>query len=287
MLSVLNHGNLEVDAFCQRNAAFFQNFESLQRLVDVLFQRVPPTDFADLIVFGLGRRIASDFDDILLLASERRGENALALVRNMFERLVTGRYIHNHPDEAEAFASFDFIQRRKLARRLLDTFGIRTENEERMQKLETEAKNVEDQFVIPECKQCGTTRLNHSWHRLDIVAMAANTEKRLDTLSGIELEEAQRTQDRFKSQVAVAYYHPMGQTHATFKSISTAFGEVGGELTSVLPEVDEIDCTVKHAHLLLLEGLLMVGQRLKPSGFDEAFNTAIHDFVEIWNSDAF
>src|SRR5688572_26592838 len=71
-LTALHRGTIEAVRFRQRQEQFVERFGSLQTLVRLAFDREPPSDAADLMVFSLGRRIACDFDDVLLLSTERR-----------------------------------------------------------------------------------------------------------------------------------------------------------------------------------------------------------------------
>jgi hypothetical protein len=265
--------------------AFFDRFDSLQQLVKLAFDRALPSGAASLVVFGLGRRIAADFDDVLLLCSERRAENALALIRPMFERLVTARYICNHPDETTLFAEYDLVQRRKMARRIKEVLGLSAEDEEKMQALEKDASRVEDRYRIDDCKKCKTTRINHTWHQLDVVAMVSKTEKPATELTPEQQEQAVQTRKRLMKMTVFGYYNPMGHMHATLKSISSAFKDEGGKLVITLPNDSDIATTMELAHLLLLESLLIQGEQFSLDNFAAAHEQATRDFNVVWHPD--
>ncbi|HUP65811.1 MAG TPA: DUF5677 domain-containing protein [Thermoanaerobaculia bacterium] len=281
--TVLKHRLTESIRFRQRQDAFIASFGSLRALVDLAFDRQPSSEAAGLMVFGLGRRIASDFDDIVLLSTESRPESALALIRGMFERLITARYLHHHPDEAMSFANYDIIQRRKLGRRIKDVLGLPEGYEEKLQQLEEEAKTIEHEYLVTDCKACNTMRLNHTWNKLDVVAMASHTEKQIEQLKTVaEQKEAARTRDRLRKLTVFGYFDPMGHTHASLKSISARFVHAGKTLTVTEPSHESVDHTVWLAHLLLLESLLIQDARFHLPRFEELFSVAMQDFKEAW-----
>jgi hypothetical protein len=46
-----------------------------------------------------------------------------------------------------------------------------------MRALEADAARVEEHYRIADCKKCGTTKINHTWNKLDVVAMVSHTER--------------------------------------------------------------------------------------------------------------
>jgi hypothetical protein len=59
----------------------------------------------------------------MLLCGNGHGFAGMKLLRGMYERAVTARYIHLYPDSADDFLDFHWITRRKLADAIQRTFG--------------------------------------------------------------------------------------------------------------------------------------------------------------------
>jgi len=200
----------------------------------------------------------------------------------MFERVVTARYIHNHPAEASAFGDFDYVQRRKLARALEERLGFPEEMRPQLVELNADADRVENQFVVTDCETCDSKRVNYTWHKYDVPAMAANTERSRPDATPDERKEARETKRRFQKMATFGYFDPMGHTHATFRSMASAFGEENGEMKRVVADYGVVDRTVWTAHQIVLEGLLVAGQRFNPPQFEDAFRCATEHFAESW-----
>src|SRR3954469_6231764 len=99
--------------------------EQLLDAEEVVFGRTLNSDKLDeVLIFYSGIRCAEDFIAVTLLAAHGFGLDALALVRGMFERAVTAGYLRLHPEEAQAFADFDIVQRHRAAQAISETLGI-------------------------------------------------------------------------------------------------------------------------------------------------------------------
>ena len=81
------------------------------------------------------------------------------------------------------------------------TMGHDVFSPERTRQIEQDFKAVKDQFMIPDCKTCKTTRLNHTWSRVDIVSMARMADQGLWRL------------------IVPAYYLPTREAHSTLGAI--------------------------------------------------------------------
>ena len=77
----------------------------------------------DPVIFYLGRLCIEDFNEILVLCANGYGYGASKLIRGMFERVLTGLYLHLHPDQAEDFLDFYWISQRKEINNLKSAFG--------------------------------------------------------------------------------------------------------------------------------------------------------------------
>lgn len=252
------------DAFLKRHEKFFDHFQSILDFEKVAFDRsVSNAKFADPIIFYLGIRILGDFMAIMLLAAYGHGLSALALLRGMYERVVTAAYLRDYPDEAELFADYDFVQRYKTAQQIKETIGVDPEGDAAFSELQNEYEQVKNKYEVPLCKQCGTTRVNHTWNKLDIVAMAHQSPPLQDL-------------------VVPAYYVPLGQAHATLKSISAYLKEENGRFVFQVDHSDQADQAFRAAHLLLMHSFQIQAQHFKIPEIEKAFDQAMADYRAVW-----
>ena len=99
-------------------AKFKEEHPEFPRLYHELFQLIPalvleavPTgeDVPGVVICDLMSASLPDFDDILLLCSYDRSWGAWKLLRGLFERTVTLKYLAQNPAEVDAFLAFDAV----------------------------------------------------------------------------------------------------------------------------------------------------------------------------------
>lgn len=167
----------EWEQFQTRNEKFLSKYSALQAALDKAFSRTVSTSKpGDRVIFGLGRLCAEDFLEILLLAGNGYGVAALKLLRGLYERAVTISYLSEHPGEATAFLDYHFVSQHKVLTELR-AIGLeeRFPRDER-EKVEAEYQRVKHNYLVTGCKECGAKRMNHTWSKLDVVAMAKSTD---------------------------------------------------------------------------------------------------------------
>src|SRR5260370_1856477 len=106
---------------------------------------------ADRVVFGLGRIIADDFGELLVLGGNGYGIGAYKILRGMYERLVTAAYIAKNPSEARPFVEDDAIKKWKLWQQTLEVMPDlkHTISKERINALEPESKKTKASRTKP------------------------------------------------------------------------------------------------------------------------------------------
>jgi hypothetical protein len=267
MKKVVGIGSREKEsAFIARHAVFFDRLDSLLAAEDAAFNRtVTSSGSADPVIFYLGIRIADDFMAVLSLAARGFGLSAMALVRGMYERLVTATHLVEHPEEADRFVEFDFVQRYKAAQHVKQTIGVAPEKDAAMVELTAEYQRVKPQYEVPDCKECETTRISVGWNRLDTVAMAYQFEA-------------------LRTLIVPAYYVPLGQSHATLKSISAYLREENGTFTFNRDQTEQGDEMFRLAHLLLMQNFALQAKHFKEEKIETASEKAINDYLQIWPS---
>jgi hypothetical protein len=101
----------------------------------------------------------------------------LKLLRSLYERVVTALYLMRHPDEVQQFNDYPEVNTRQLINHgrmagLSPTFM----SAEQLAELEETYRRVSPQFMETLCAKCGTTRMQSSWTKKDLKALADNVE---------------------------------------------------------------------------------------------------------------
>jgi hypothetical protein len=125
------------------------------------------------------------------------------LLRSMYEHTVTLRYLHEHTDEVKTFMNYHHVQQYKLMKPILETFGKDVLPPDTVADVERKYAEVKEEFMVTDCKKCGTKRLNHSWTKLDFVSMAKQTGD-IGTL------------------IVGGYFLPLRHAHSTFRRLDGA-----------------------------------------------------------------
>jgi hypothetical protein len=260
--------SLAVERFHAARPRFLEELTSLEQAVSILLDRTVDTaDRLSTVLFFLGSRCADDFREILLLVTNGFGWGATALLRGMFERSVTCFYVREHPLTVDDFIDYEYVRRWKVLQSIEQHFGISPENEPARVSLRANVDRVQQKFVVPDCKTCQTTRVNHTWSRLDIVSMANKIERR-----------------NFGSLIVPAYYFPLGQAHSTFASMASRIRQVSpGRFTvdTTLAE-SEAERTLEYAHLLLLNILILLHEHFKILELGAPISAALSHFQSVW-----
>ena len=115
----------EWESFIGRHKLFFDRFPNLKKTLETAFLReLSAPEPVDKVIFYSGRLCVEDFMEIQLLCGNGYGIGALKLLRGMYERAVTARYLHLNPNEADAFLDFYWIAQHKEIEAVKRTFGL-------------------------------------------------------------------------------------------------------------------------------------------------------------------
>ena len=91
-------------------------------LINLAFTRKQVMDHPiDKFVYFYGNLVAEDFMELFLMAAHGYGYGAMKLLRSMYEHTITLKYLHDHPDELQAFVDFDRVQQHRLMKPIFDT----------------------------------------------------------------------------------------------------------------------------------------------------------------------
>jgi len=264
-------------SFAEARPGFFEKHGVLRAAIDLAFTKVQSDTLPDLVIFLSSRLCADEFREIFLLSANGHGLAALRLLRGMYERAVTARFLHLHPEATQDFVDYGVIQKGKFASALLENAGdLSQERVERLKqaKADKDAMVAEDKqatsprFQVSVCKPCSTTRLNHTWTRLDFVTMA----KQVGTLGGF---------------LASCYHEPTFHTHGTVIALEACTESVGEDAFKLLfgPRRKEAARALMLAHAILLNVLGLIAERFQVAGLPEALDLAGKAYLEVWGLD--
>ena len=250
--------------FMQRHQLFFDRFPNLLAVINGAFERTLTAASAPLdpLIFYLGMRAVDDFQAILVLTANDIALPAQALLRGMYERIVTAAHLHDNPQDALDFAEFDYVQRRKLANALKNTLGFSPEDPATLEEFEREYQRVKARYEVA-CDGCGKKRMGPGWSKLDFVTQATR-------------------QPRLADYVVHAYYLPLLQAHSTLRSAS-ALLEVKDGTHAFRSDFRQLsDEVFRLTYVLLLNGLQTQVDHFGLPDVDKALTIAVADHLDVY-----
>ncbi len=256
--------------FDERHPLWNEMMGNLVRALNLAFTRVEVMKgSADKFVYFFGRIILEDFMEVALVCYHGYGVAASKLVRSMYEFTVTLRYLHEHPDEADTFLAYHLVQQDQLTSRLIETFGESILPAELMAEIKRKAAEVKEDFMIPVCDHPGSKmRLNHTWNKLDFVAMA----KKAGEIGRL---------------IVPGYYFPLRHAHPTFGGLTDRLEIVNEQMSlkgDAQPEI--ADRSLMTAQNCILDALKVQSEHFKIEGLEDAIQVCYRDFVRVWSPDS-
>jgi hypothetical protein len=260
----------EWQAFEERNSLFIELFPHLHAAVEQAFTRdfVAP-EIVDLFVMMYGRLCFEDFTEILVCCGNGSGIAASKLLRTFYERAVTISYLDDHPEEMSTFMDYHAVAQKKLFYSLKEIFGADRMPPGSEKTTIAEFNKVKNKFMITLCEECGTQRLNHTWSKLDFVAMARTTP--------------------LWPMINQAYYVPMRRTHTTVAALLERMHEGATGAIGFNPDAQRksSDMTLMTAHHIMLVILKIQVKRFASPGLEEKVDQCYEDWLRIWKDKSF
>lgn len=256
-------------AFSDSHQEFLKRFKNIETAVGVAFQRIhQTTEPLEKTLYFQGRLIVEEFMEILLLCGNGYGIGAQKLVRGMYERAVSTRYLMNHPEEIDNFLDFHRVADYKFLIAIEQSMGTDVFSLEQAAKIRSDYETVKGQFMVSDCKTCGTFRMNHTWSKVDIVSMARKTEN-------------------LWPLILPGYYMPMREAHSTVGAIFSRIDPEAAKKNEGLIFDGELQRDRAHtalftAHVILLEALELQREFFKIEELAPIMQTCIADYTEIW-----
>lgn len=252
--------------FAENHKLFLERFPNLKEAMSVAFIRKGATsEPVDRIVFFSGRLCAEDFMEILLLCGNGYGIGALKIVRGMYERCVTARYLHLHPEETEAFFDFYWLSQFKLAQAIKETFGDDVLPRDKVEELKANRDRVRPRFMVRVCDECGATGENFTWTKLDFVSMA-------------------RAAGSIGQLIVPGYYLPTRQAHSTAAALMSRLRQTedGALSFDEGPQRERADEAFITAHNIILNVLDLQKEHFGLNSLEEPLQKCLQDFMDIW-----
>jgi hypothetical protein len=251
--------------FASRNQVFLTRFPQFMAALETAFKRkaeLPET--IDRFVFLYGRLCWEDFLEILLCSGNGYGRASEKLLRGLYERAVTLRYLHEHPTKIEAYFEFNSITQHRFLNACKKTIGNDFVPPEMADEIEENYEKVKDKFLVTECEKCGTQRTNHTWSKLDFVSMAYQTNLGQLIVSG--------------------YYGPLRQAHATLgATMSRLIVEDNGNIAfDESAQRKPAGDSLRMAHLTMLNVLEVQQERFNLPSLRQEIDSCYQDFQDIW-----
>ena len=202
---------------------------------------------------------------VLLCCGNGYGAAALKLVRSLYERAVTLRYLHEHPEEFPDFFDYHHVAKYKFLVPVDETIGTDVLPKDARAKVNADFEAVRERFMVTDCKRCGTKRLNHTWNKLDFVSMAKKTGA-IGTL------------------IVPGYFVPLRHAHATVGSLLSRLEDDEIQGLSFVPTAqrDDADGALMTAQNVIMDVLRVQDEHFVLPGLREQIEQCMKDFVEMY-----
>ena len=256
----------EWNHFAKGHSLFVERFDNLKSAIGICFDRtLTSADVTDKVMFLLGRLSAEDFQEVLLLCANGFGSGAFKILRVMYERVVTARWLRLQPQETELFVNYDWVQKYKLRGAICRTFGEQILPTEAVENAEANYNQVKDQFQVTDCGKCGTKKINHTWSKLDFVSMAGKV-------------------GNVGQYIVPGYYIPLRETHPSFGAILSRWekSEDGGVGWDGGRQHKWAEQALMTAHYLMLNMLDLQKEHFELQQLEGTLKQCENDITDIW-----
>jgi len=260
-------------AFDRRHPQWSAVLARLWQTINIAFtRRQTMSGSIDKFVYFYGNLVAEDFMELFLMAVNGYGYGAMKLLRSMYEHTIVLKYLHEHPEEIDAFLDFDRVQQRKLMYQVFDIFGRDVLSPEAIAATESRFEEVKERFTIKCCGvkncTCTHTRVNHTWSKLDFVAMAKQT-------------------GEIGKMLVNAYHVPLRHAHPTVRTMMERLEMHDGHLGfSREFQPKEADDALMTAHNCILVALQVQDEQFNIPGLKSAIENCVRDWALIWSPES-
>lgn len=257
------------NAFQNRNKEFILRFPRLKaaffKVFDAEFLRsIDSARKLDRVIFYMGRLCIEDFFEILLLAANGYGFGALKILRALYERAVTLKYLSQNPNEVDDFLNYSYVEKHKI----LDAWRFSGCDRSLLQEVmgQEGVKKVEGGYgQIPK----STRKSSFKWSKFDFVTMAKKT-------------------GALGERLASAYYLPLCHGHATAVGLLARLEPNASGVVDFNPgpQPREADEALRNAHWITLSVLETQQEHFKTRDLEAILRICNEDYSHIWHRES-
>ena len=168
----------------------------------------------------------------------------------MFEYLVTARYLHIHPEKAEDFVNYLFVQMRTVREQAQKIHGKDYVTTEYRELVEKNFDRVRERFTY--LMKDGRVKTKSRWVDTGIVDMA--------------------TESGLSQFIILAYYHPIEKTHPSALFL----------LNRQDQKEETVSQTLMISHRMIIELLILQREHFGVNELKPLIGQCLQDFDEIW-----
>ena len=230
---------------------FIQAFPTLTTALKVAFDRIPENiTLVDGLIYDLSKQAVNRFSEIGFLCANGVGDGGSIILRSMFEYLVTARYLHIHPEKAEDFVNYLFVQMRTMREQTQKIYGKDFVTAEYRELSEKNFERFRDKYTY--LMKDGRVKTKSRWVDKGMVDMA--------------------TECKLEQFIILAYYLPIEKAHP-----SPLF---------LLNRQDQKDETVSQtlmiSHRMSIELLILQHEHFRLDELMPLIGQCLKDFDEVW-----
>lgn len=234
---------------------------------------------AGTVIWGLCRLCLEDAMEILLLAGNGYGVGAQKLLRGMYERAVTARYLSLNPSKADDFVEFGKASRYKMVEPIRRTVGKKLIPKDVAAAL----KSSRDAFARRNQPRTVGARL-----RLWVYQLLGSRPRVPGRWSGeVSFEEMARTVGSLGRLVVWGWYLPSEQMHASIHNLlaRTEENPEGALVFDGEAQRDRGDEALNWCHLVLLDLLALAAGQFDLPGLADRLEGLNRDYLAIWHGE--
>lgn len=226
------------EAFALKYDKSLENIQILHATaVDFLNRPYDISEPIDKLIYFLSVACLREFNEILLLSSNRYGIGALKILRPMYERVVTLTYLHRHPDLIRRFIDYSQVHWHKMLKEARVAAGHDdVMPKEQMVEIEERYQALKETYEQTACKKCKAKEIRN-WVKIGTPEMASEV--------GGEIRRLYFN----------AFLWPTFNIHTTFYALSRQLKatEDGKLAWDVMAEDDAVHLALNIAHALLIQ----------------------------------
>jgi hypothetical protein len=194
-----------------------------------------------------------DCNDILNLSSHDGHWGALKLLRSLYERTVTAKYIEQNPEKADDFFGFDALDYKAAMDAIAVESGLHMQADSR-RNLEIAAQRAQGKYKLVPCPACKEPKRKFSWTQKSLKELAEST--------------------NLEYLYFIAWIYPTKLSHPTF------YG-----LEDVILSKAPICNTLNAVHALLIENLVTFWKHFgQGAEIPEYVSSSVEGFLKTWTS---